>query len=114
MPYRTGLVYRDGTPVSYDPADYVASFDRLSWPFRLQEWPRRQVATASKSARPVGVGLAAYVQGTGVGPFESADVRIDSGGTVHVYMRVSSRASRATTMAGSRRPSSVSTPTGCS
>jgi len=99
MPYRTGLVYRDGTPVSYDPADYVGSFDRLLADFGYPEWRRRQGETAG-SARPVGVGLAAYVQGTGVGPFESADVRIDSTGTVHVYIGVSSQGqSHETTMA---------------
>jgi aerobic carbon-monoxide dehydrogenase large subunit len=99
MPYRTGLVYRDGTPVSYDPADYVGSFDRLLADFGYEEWRRRQVETAG-GARPVGVGLAAYVQGTGVGPFESADVRIDSTGTVHVYIGVSSQGqSHETTMA---------------
>jgi carbon-monoxide dehydrogenase large subunit len=99
MPYRTGLVYRDGTPVSYDPADYVGSFDRLLADFGYEEWRRRQVETAG-ATRPVGVGLAAYVQGTGVGPFESADVRIDSTGTVHVYIGVSSQGqSHETTMA---------------
>ena len=67
MPYRTGLVYRDGTPVSYDPADYVGSFDRLLADFDYEGWRRRQRETAG-SARPIGVGLAAYVQGTGVGP----------------------------------------------
>jgi carbon-monoxide dehydrogenase large subunit len=99
MPYLTGLVYRDGTPISYDPADYVGSFDRLLADFGYEEWRRRQIETAG-SARPVGVGLAAYVQGTGVGPFESADVRIDSAGTVHVYIGVSSQGqSHETTMA---------------
>ncbi|HEX7787327.1 MAG TPA: xanthine dehydrogenase family protein molybdopterin-binding subunit [Methylomirabilota bacterium] len=99
MPYRTGLVYRDGTPVSYDPADYVGSFDRLLAEFDYDGWRRRQVESAG-SASPIGVGLAAYVQGTGVGPFESADVRIDSGGTVHVSIGVSSQGqSHETTMA---------------
>jgi len=99
MPYRTGLVYRDGTPVAYDPADYVGSFDRLLADFEYDRWRRRQVESAG-SSRPIGVGLAAYVQGTGVGPFESADVRIDSRGTVHVYIGVSSQGqSHETTMA---------------
>jgi carbon-monoxide dehydrogenase large subunit len=99
MPYRTGLVYRDGTPVSYDPADYVGSFDRLLADFGYERWRGRQRETAG-GARPIGVGLAAYVQGTGVGPFESADVRIDSAGTVHVYIGVSSQGqSHETTMA---------------
>ena len=29
MPYTTGLRYRDGVPIVYDPADYRAAFDRL-------------------------------------------------------------------------------------
>jgi carbon-monoxide dehydrogenase large subunit len=99
MPYRTGLVYRDGTPIAYDPADYVGSFDRLLADFDYAGWRRRQAETRS-TARPLGVGLAAYVQGTGVGPFESADVRIDATGAVHVRVGVSSQGqSHETTMA---------------
>jgi carbon-monoxide dehydrogenase large subunit len=99
MPYRTGLVYRDGTPVAYDPADYGASFERLLEEFDYAGWRRRQAETRG-GARPVGVGLATYVQGTGVGPFESADVRIDAAGAVHVRIGVSSQGqSHETTMA---------------
>jgi carbon-monoxide dehydrogenase large subunit len=99
MPYRTGLVYRDGTPIAYDPADYLASFERLLTDFDYAGWRRRQAETRS-TARPIGVGLAAYVQGTGVGPFESADVRIDPTGAVHVRVGVSSQGqSHETTMA---------------
>ena len=99
MPYRTGLVYRDGTPIAYDPADYVGSFERLLADFDYESWRRRQRETRSGPC-PVGVGLAAYVQGTGVGPFESADVRIDSSGSVHVFIGVSSQGqSHETTMA---------------
>jgi aerobic carbon-monoxide dehydrogenase large subunit len=99
MPYRTGLVYRDGTPIAYDPADYVGSFERLLADFDYESWRGRQRETRSGPC-PVGVGLAAYVQGTGVGPFESADVRIDSSGSVHVFIGVSSQGqSHETTMA---------------
>ena len=31
MPHRTGLIYRDGTPISYDPADYPGSFRAAPW-----------------------------------------------------------------------------------
>ena len=99
MPYRTGLVYRDGTEVSYDPADYLGSFERLLVDFDYDGWRRRRRESAA-STRPIGVGLAAYVQGTGVGPFESADVRIDGTGAVHVHIGVSSQGqSHETTMA---------------
>lgn len=99
MPYRTGLLYRDGTPVVYDPADYVSAFDQLLACFEYEIWRRRQ-SERRGGPLPIGVGLAAYVQGTGVGPFESADVRIDTGGAVHVFLGVSSQGqAHETTMA---------------
>jgi aerobic carbon-monoxide dehydrogenase large subunit len=99
MPHSTGLVYRDGTPVSYDPADYPAAFEQLLETFGYADWRRRQ-AERGGGAMPIGVGLACYVQGTGVGPFEGADVRVDGGGTVHVFIGVSSQGqAHETTMA---------------
>jgi carbon-monoxide dehydrogenase large subunit len=90
MPHPTGLVYRDGTPIVYDPADYPAAFERLLAAFDYEGWRRRQ-AERRGGPRPVGVGLGAYVQGTGVGPFEMADVRVDGRGAVRVLVGVSSQ-----------------------
>lgn len=99
MPYRTGLVYRDGTPVTYDPADYLAAFGNLLEAFDYAGWRLRQTGRRG-GTRPIGVGLAAYVHGTGVGPFEAADVRIDANGAVSVFIGVSSQGqAHETTMA---------------
>jgi carbon-monoxide dehydrogenase large subunit len=99
MPFLTGLLYRDGSPVQYDPADYPAAFDRLLAAFDYAGWRRRQ-AERRDSRHPIGIGLAAYVQGTGVGPFEGADVRVDGGGHVRVFIAVSSQGqAHETTMA---------------
>jgi carbon-monoxide dehydrogenase large subunit len=99
MPYRTGLIYRDGTPISYDPADYPGSFERLLEAFDYTGWRKRQ-AERRGSAMPLGIGLGCYVQGTGVGPFEGADVRVDAGGNVQVMIGVSSQGqAHETTMA---------------
>jgi carbon-monoxide dehydrogenase large subunit len=90
MPYASGLKYRDGVPISYDPADYVAAFDRLTERFDYAGWRKRQ-AERRGGAAPVGIGVSAYVEGTGLGPFEGADVRVDPGGTVFVYLGVSAQ-----------------------
>src|SRR5437899_4473043 len=42
MPYTTGLRYRDGIPIVYDPADYCAAFDRLLARFGYDEWRAAQ------------------------------------------------------------------------
>jgi carbon-monoxide dehydrogenase large subunit len=90
MPYRTGLAYRDGAVIAYDPADYVAGFERLLALADYDRW-RKECAARRGSRRPLGVGLSAYVEGTGLGPFEGADVRVDPSGTVYVYLGVSAQ-----------------------
>jgi aerobic carbon-monoxide dehydrogenase large subunit len=90
MPYRTGLAYRDGAAIAYDPADYGAGFDRLLELVDYERW-RKESASRRGSGRPLGVGLSAYVEGTGLGPFEGADVRVDPSGTVYVYIGVSAQ-----------------------
>ena len=88
MPYRTGLTYRDGVPIAYDPADYTKAFDTLIARLDYAGWRKRQ-ADRRGGRRPLGIGLSAYVEGTGIGPFEGAEVRVDPGGTVFVRIGVS-------------------------
>ncbi|MBI2206815.1 MAG: xanthine dehydrogenase family protein molybdopterin-binding subunit [Candidatus Rokubacteria bacterium] len=90
MPYQTGLSYRDGMPIAYDPADYVRGFDLLLERIDYAAWRKRQ-ADGRGTTRPIGIGLSAYVEGTGIGPFEGADVRVDPGGTVFVRLGVSAQ-----------------------
>jgi carbon-monoxide dehydrogenase large subunit len=87
MPFATGLTYRDGVAISYDPADYVAALDALLDRLDYAGWRKEQRARR-RTARPIGVGLSAYVEGTGLGPFEGADVRVDPGGLVLVDVGV--------------------------
>jgi len=88
MPYTTGLRYRDGVPIVYDKADYRAAFDRLLGLFGYDRWRDKQKARRA-APHPIGIGLSAYVEGTGIGPFEGADVRIDPSGTIYLHIGVS-------------------------
>jgi carbon-monoxide dehydrogenase large subunit len=90
MPFATGLRYRDGVPIVYDPADYRGAFDRLLDRFEYGEWRIAQQARRG-STTPIGIGLSAYLEGTGIGPFEGADVRIDPSGLVYLQIGVSSQ-----------------------
>jgi carbon-monoxide dehydrogenase large subunit len=87
MPSPTGLTYRDGAPITYDPADYQAAFERLLLALDYTGW-RAEQAKRRGSNRPIGLGLCAYVEGTGIGPFEGADIRVDPDGTVFVHLGV--------------------------
>src|SRR5437667_9094807 len=99
MPYRPGLTYKDGVAVSYDPGDFPAAFERALALLPYDQWRHRQKSRAS-SARRIGVGLACYAQGTGLGPYEGATVRVDPSGKVYVYIGVTGQGQgHATTLA---------------
>jgi len=99
MPYRPGLTYKDGVSVSYDPGDFPAAFERALALLDYDGWRRRQKAQASGAQR-IGIGLACYAQGTGLGPYEGATVRIDPSGRVYVMIGVAAQGQgHATTLA---------------
>ncbi len=83
MPYAVGFIYRDGKPVIYDSGDYpVCQANALE----LADWSgfaARQVA-ARAEGRYLGIGIGNYVEGTGLGPFEGATVRVQQNGRVTV------------------------------
>ena len=87
MPFSTGLTYRDGVAITYDPADYVAAFDALLARLDWTGWRQAQAARRG-GPRPLGLGVSAYVEGTGIGPFEGADVSVDPSGDVFVDIGV--------------------------
>src|SRR5437764_6070376 len=45
---------------------------------------RKRQAAAGQEGRHLGLGIGCYIEGTGVGPFESALVRIEPGGKLFV------------------------------
>jgi carbon-monoxide dehydrogenase large subunit len=99
MPYRPGLTYKDGVPIAYDPGDFPAAFERALALLGYDEWRRRQAAQKA-GARRIGVGVACYAQGTGLGPFEGATVRVDPTGKVYVLIGVAAQGQgHATTLA---------------
>src|SRR5215510_2201989 len=84
MPYRVGIPYRDGEPIVYDGGDYQGALRKaLAAVGGVTAFRERQQA-ARNDGRYLGLGIGCYVEGTGVGPFESATVRIDPSGKIFV------------------------------
>jgi len=98
MPYKPGLIYKDGTPIAYDPADFPGSFRRALALIDYDEWRKRQ--KQEKGHRRIGIGLSCYAQGSGLGPYEGATVRVDPSGKVYVIIGVTAQGQgHATTLA---------------
>jgi carbon-monoxide dehydrogenase large subunit len=79
LPFRAGILYRDGEPLVLDGGDYPAALRRAA---ELADYAG--VKAAAADGRKVGAGVACYVEGTGIGPFEGAQVRVERDGRVLV------------------------------
>lgn len=83
MPYATGMLYRDGSAITYDSGDYPACLEKALELADYQGFEARRKA-AARTAKRRGIGIAAYIEDTGVGPYEGATVRVLRSGKVLV------------------------------
>ena len=81
MPFAAGIPYRDGEPLVLDGGDYPRALRRAA---ELVDYAGVRAAGVETDRRRIGVGLACYVEGTGIGPFEGAAVAIGTDGRVTV------------------------------
>lgn len=90
MPYDQGLIFQDGRPVIYDSGDYPASLAKLK---ALVGWDEFEAFRdrCRHAGRRVGIGLACYVEGTAVGPYEGAHIQVEPSGRVMVSTGLSSQ-----------------------
>jgi CO/xanthine dehydrogenase Mo-binding subunit len=90
FPYDQGMIFQDGRPLIYDSGNYPAQLAMLK---DMMDWDgfdkiRQEAASRGKLA---GIGLACYVEGTGVGPYEGAHVHVQTDGTVDVATGLTSQ-----------------------
>jgi len=84
MPYKVGIIFRDGRPVTYDSGDYPTCQQKALEAAGYQDFPARQ-AQARAQRRYIGIGIGNAVEATGLGPYESATARVATSGKVTVY-----------------------------
>jgi aerobic carbon-monoxide dehydrogenase large subunit len=108
MPYSVGLTFRDGKPLVYDSGDYPLGQSEALRMAGYDGFRDRQKQALSEG-RYVGIGIANYVEGTGLGPFEGVTVRVLQTGKVAVARAPARRCRRS-----SPTPSAARSRTSCS
>ncbi|HEV7664576.1 MAG TPA: aerobic carbon-monoxide dehydrogenase large subunit [Chloroflexota bacterium] len=81
FPWDVGLTFQDGAPTKYDSGNYPAGLALCEEIVDIAAF-RREQTEAREAGRYLGLGFAAYVEGTGIGPYEGAHVRIEPSGKV--------------------------------
>jgi CO/xanthine dehydrogenase Mo-binding subunit len=90
MPYDHGLIFQDGRPLIYDSGDYPTQLRMIK---ELVGWDEFEAmrSQATAEGRKLGIGIACYVEGTGVGPYEGGHVQVDTNGRVSVSTGLTSQ-----------------------
>jgi carbon-monoxide dehydrogenase large subunit len=90
FPYDVGLVSRDNSPRRYDSGNYPECLRRVTeaigWANFAAERERARAA-----GRTIGLGVALFVEDTGLGPYEGIRVRVDALGHVFAFSGASSQ-----------------------
>ena len=83
LPYDLGMPYRDGNPLVYDTGDFPAALEAALDAAGYDAFRREQETLRARGIHR-GIGISGYVEGTAIGPFEGATVKLDLAGRVVV------------------------------
>ncbi len=83
FPHNHEIMFQDSAPLVYDSGDYLPALEEAASTIGYDELVRDQTRRRSGTRR-VGVGIACYVEGTGIGPYEGARVTVEPSGKVRV------------------------------
>ena len=89
-PYAVGILYRDNNPLEYDSGNYPACLEKALEMIGYENFRRSQLDVRKRGIR-LGVGIAAYVEGTGFGPFEGGSVKVGADGKIYVFTGAASQ-----------------------
>jgi carbon-monoxide dehydrogenase large subunit len=88
FPHDHVIIYQDFEPLYYDSGNYEPVLDKAIAMIGYESFVREEQPRLRAEGRCVGIGLVAYVEGTGIGPFEGARVQIQTSGKVTVVTGV--------------------------
>ena len=88
FPYDNEIIYQDFAPLLYDSGNYEPVLDKALEMIGYEEFVDEIQPRLREEGRSVGIGVVAYVEGTGIGPYEGARVQVQPSGKVSVVTGV--------------------------
>jgi carbon-monoxide dehydrogenase large subunit len=89
-PYSVGILYRDNNPLEYDSGNYPACLEKALELIGYPDIRKSQTGDRQRGVR-IGFGIAAYVEGTGFGPYEGGSVKVGTDGKIYVFTGAASQ-----------------------
>lgn len=84
FPHDHVIIYQDFAPLYYDSGNYEPVLDKTLRMIDYERFVNEEQPRLRAEGKAVGIGVVAYVEGTGIGPFEGARVQVQPSGKVTV------------------------------
>jgi carbon-monoxide dehydrogenase large subunit len=84
FPYNNEIMYQDYAPLQYDSGNYEPILDKALEMIGYHRFLAEEQPRLREQGRCVGIGVACYIEGTGIGPYEGAKVQVQANGKVGV------------------------------
>ena len=82
FPVNHEIMFQDSAPLIYDSGDYRPTLEQAVEIIGYETFVREEQPKLRAEGRHVGIGVACYVEGTGIGPYEGARVTVEPSGKV--------------------------------
>jgi carbon-monoxide dehydrogenase large subunit len=88
FPYDNKIIYQDFAPLVYDSGNYEPLLDYALEKIGYHKFINEIQPRLRAEGKHVGIGIVAYVEGTGIGPYEGGKVQVMNSGRVSVVTGV--------------------------
>ena len=88
FPYNNEIIFQDFSPLVYDSGNYAAALEQALDKIGYEEFLNETQPRLRAEGKHAGIGIVAYVEGTGIGPYEGARVQVMGSGKVAVVTGV--------------------------
>ena len=82
FPYNNEIIYQDFAPLIYDSGNYDPAMTKALDMIDYDKFVKEVQPASRNKGRYIGLGIVAYVEGTGIGPYEGARVQVQASGKV--------------------------------
>lgn len=84
FPYNNEIIFQDFAPLRYDSGNYLPALETAVEMIGYEQFIKQEKPRLKAEGKLVGIGVVAYVEGTGIGPYEGARVTVEPSGKVNV------------------------------
>ncbi len=84
FPHDHEILFQDSAPLVYDSGNYLPALEKAADMIGYRGFLDEEQPRARAEGKRVGLGIVAYIEGTGIGPYEGARVTVEPSGKVRL------------------------------